>query len=192
MAAAHFALILRVSQKWERRPVYTEQQKAFLAKHWDAGYSAGQTAKAFNAAFGVSKSRNAISGWLYRNRDRLARPPQSPSPSGQQARGLAKVSRPQPRRAAPTLRVIAPPPVSRSVEKSFPADNSAQGFGVITILNASPKQCRWPISGTGLSLQFCGAPVDPLARTSARRPYCAAHGGRAALKSLKNKGVHNG
>jgi GcrA cell cycle regulator len=47
-----------------------------------------------------------------------------------------------------------------------------EGPGLATILTLRPFQCKWPMSGEGEDMTFCGRQMD-------RQPYCEFHALRA-------------
>lgn len=88
-------------------------------------------------------SRSTISGLVHR----MKLPKRNPTP-------YARIEPPRPKRP-PMDRLVRP--VSAPQEPSPPnIDPILLDGKPITVMNVTKDHCRWPISGEGINLQFCG------------------------------------
>lgn len=187
---------------------YTPEQQQMIIKLWDGGKSDSQISEAFFIKFGIRKSRNAIIGWRNRNKDKFLR---KDTPSSRKQANRYGARRLQSRRQArPNPPVVRPKPAPVPAPASAPrkivrAEDYERGFEV-SLMDIKAGQCRFPVSGEGMDLLFCGAPCAPASNISrTRRSYCTLHGDVAApaseqrrfkrqtsVKILEHKGAFDG
>ena len=152
----------------ERRTLWTEAQVAELTRLYNEGWSAGQIAKAFNA------TRNAVIGKLHRLNLRASaiRTRETQRLRGVQS-SIKRHAHPRPE--------TRPKPVSAprihvnhdTVQKGAPdvAMPVLSGIGSAVArhwLERGPGECKYPVSGEGVDVFSCCAPI-------AIGAYCMAH-----------------
>jgi hypothetical protein len=144
-------------------PQWSREKRLKIARLWRNGYSAGAIGK----LFGVT--RNSIMGLVHRNKWRRP-PPAKPMVSLMTAQTLADQPwmevEPMPLpEGLPDLKEFQTPRRQPPRRPDPPRDG-------ITTLELRPDTCRWPVSGTGASMLYCGQPVE-------NAVYCPEHQARA-------------
>ncbi len=135
---------------------YTDPQREFIRRAWDAGTSAAIIAVTFNSHFETNLTRNAVIG-LCKRMKLTARGSDGPWRIEGQARRAANAEH-TPRK---------PPAVSLPVPSEAPL-----AIGPIDD-HVDHGCCKWPVNHDGQAFQQCGQPaVD-------RKPYCLFHRERA-------------
>ncbi len=136
---------------------YTDPQREFIRRAWDAGTSAAIIAVTFNAHFGTNLTRSAVIG-LCKRMKLTARGSDGPWRIEGQARRAANAEhtpRKPPAQSLPTAPSEQPPAIGPL------GDHVDHGC------------CKWPVSAENGPFQQCGHPAVE------RKPYCSFHKERA-------------
>lgn len=132
-----------------------------LKRHYRAGKTSSQIARALNATFGTSYSRNAVIGMIHRHIpederfQRPAAPPKAPR-TVQRRPAILRMATIKPASASRPL------PPTPKVETRAPVEPRPW-------LTRKWNECAYPVIGEGADTYSCCAPTDGV------RNYCTAH-----------------
>ena len=127
-----------------------------LRRMWRSGMSARQIAEALNARHGLTLTRNAVIGKLWRMGLRHEARQGTVRRHRRRVVSATRRRRHRPvRRQAPVKMQAAPTPERK---RTAPAPTSARR-GITDIMQLKPGMCRW-VDGDRGAWVWCGAPTD--------------------------------
>ena len=178
-----------------RTDLWTVDMVAMLREAVAQKMTASQIADALNATFGLSLTRNSVIGKCNRLEIRLSNKPKAamlnlkralpsaPKPlrqSVQDRGGAGFVTTIGNRNALPLLPASSPPQAPRPRQPD-PAPVLRADGEPHDMLSLPYGACRWPISGQGKHMRFCGhvAGIDA--------PYCEFHARKSVTYTEKSE-----